>query len=38
MESSNIMLPYRFVKDTSPALFLGRDAAGPDIGDDASSM
>jgi histidine ammonia-lyase len=35
MEARNIMLPYRFIKDTSPAPFLGADAAGPDISDDA---
>ncbi|MEX2124448.1 MAG: aromatic amino acid ammonia-lyase [Woeseia sp.] len=33
MEARRIMLPYRFIKDTSPARFLGEDAAGPDIVD-----
>jgi histidine ammonia-lyase len=37
MESQRIMLPYRFIRDTSPARFLGADAAGPDIGDDTPS-
>lgn len=38
MEARRIMLPYRFIKDTSPARFLGEDAAGPDIIDDNRSM
>ena len=38
MESRNIMLPYRFVKETSPARFLGEDAAGPDIEAVSASM
>lgn len=34
MEARNIMLPYRFIKGTSPAHFLGTEAAGPDMDDD----
>ena len=34
METRRIMLPYEFIRETSPARFLGEDAAGPDIGDD----
>jgi histidine ammonia-lyase len=33
MEARSIMLPYLFIKDTSPARFLGEDAAGPDLVD-----
>lgn len=38
MEPQRIMLPYRFIKDTSAAQFLGDNAAGPDIGDDTRAM
>ena len=38
MESRNIMLPYVFVRDTSPGRFLGANAAGPDIGVVSASM
>ncbi|MEX2524732.1 MAG: aromatic amino acid ammonia-lyase [Gammaproteobacteria bacterium] len=31
METWRIMLPYKFIKETPPARFLGEDAAGPDI-------
>ncbi len=31
METRRIMLPYKFIRETSPAQFLGEDAAGPDI-------
>ena len=34
MESRRIMLPYKFIKETTPGRFLGTDAAGPDIRDD----
>ncbi len=38
MEPQRIMLPYRFIKDTTPAQFLGEDANGPDFGDHALAM
>jgi histidine ammonia-lyase len=34
METRRIMLPYKFIRETSPARFLGEVAAGPDINDD----
>jgi histidine ammonia-lyase len=36
METWRIMLPYKFLRETSPARFLGEDAAGPDIGDNTA--
>lgn len=38
MESRRIMLPYTFIKRTSPAQFLGENAAGPDFSGDTASM
>lgn len=34
MEARRIMLPYKFIRETSPAGFLGENAAGPDINGD----